>query len=407
MADATFDGDNLVITLPVGETLVDTEVDIYSAWKRFLLADPLNRRFPPAFRTAAGDPLTPGIDAGGYFFIRNDLGWRIRPAEADATVLLTSNLVPQDSSLPILIPTLGTFRVLVAGLQPITQAVDTLLAQQQETLYDGIISIDLINGVAGTAFPVGTKSTPVNNVTDARTIANTRGLRQYDIRGSITLDQSYDDWTFKGVGSAQSDEINLGGFSVSDSLFTSLTLRGSTSGASQINARDCVLNAVTGVGGQFKDCTFIGNIGLRAPNSFMFDCAAGGFAGATLDLNGAGNVVAGRNITGLWTISNALAGVPFPSIVSLNIADAEIVLDANNIGSVIEVNGQGRVTDNTSVADIIGVVSPVELHLVHQMQSGNVTVSLDDRTVTVLDTDLTTLAVFDISVDKRTRTRTS
>jgi hypothetical protein len=139
MVDATFDGVNLIITLPPTETEVDVEQDLYSAWKRFLLADPENRRFPPAFRAISGDPLTPGLEAAPYFFLRNDLGWRIRPSEENITVLLTGSLVPQDTTLGpsgVIIPTIGAFTTSVLGLQPVTQGVDEL-----------ITSIDLIEAI--------------------------------------------------------------------------------------------------------------------------------------------------------------------------------------------------------------------------------------------------------------------
>lgn len=78
----------------------------------------------------AGSPdartFAASVASGTFFFIQNNLGWRIRPAEADATVFLTGNLAPEDSSLPIMIPTIGAYTVLVDGLQPITQNIDTI-----------------------------------------------------------------------------------------------------------------------------------------------------------------------------------------------------------------------------------------------------------------------------------------
>ena len=129
---ATFDGDTLTITLSShggsGVSNIDVEMDLYSDWKEWVLALPQRQGLPPAFRTIGGDALTPGLDAGSYFFIRNDLGWRIRPFEEDGSYFAIGNLVPQDSTLPILIPTIGAYRVLVAGLQPITQGISDLLS---------------------------------------------------------------------------------------------------------------------------------------------------------------------------------------------------------------------------------------------------------------------------------------
>lgn len=118
----SFDGPNLTITLDSLDPQVEVSGDLYSEWKEWmLLSDHI--KYPPAFRTIGGDPLTAVLSAGAYFFLRNDLGWRIRPGEADQTYLFTGNLAAENPSLPILVPTIGNFRVLVIGIQPVTQIV--------------------------------------------------------------------------------------------------------------------------------------------------------------------------------------------------------------------------------------------------------------------------------------------
>lgn len=363
----TFDGENLVITLETGVTIVDVEQALYSDWKEWFKTG-TNSRYPLAFRTVGGDNLTPGIDAGAYFFLRNDLGWRIRPAEEDATVLIVGNLAPEDSSLPMTIPTIGAFTVLLQGLQPITQSVDTILTQTQEALYDGRVTIDTVNGEAGTAFPIGTASRPVDNVSDAATIASSGGrdIREFAIRGSLTLNQNFTNWTFSGIGSIQSDTISLAGFDVDGSIFENLTLTGTITGAGQLNARNCVLNAVSGLCGQFNSCTFIGAIDLIGTSTFMIDCAAGGFSGATLDANGAGNVVTSSNLRGAWVITNATSGVPFPTTVALGLLDAKVTFAAGNTGT-LEAGGLGRVIDNVGTVDIAGLIDPADVALTRKI----------------------------------------
>jgi len=125
----TFDGPNLRIILEAGVDLVDVEVDLFSEWKVWFKTGD-NSKHAFAFGSEGGGPLTPGIDQGAYFRFRNDLGWRIRPAEEDATVNFTGNLAPSDSTLPMTAPTLGGFTVLINGLQPITQNVDTIIDEQ-------------------------------------------------------------------------------------------------------------------------------------------------------------------------------------------------------------------------------------------------------------------------------------
>lgn len=116
-AHANFDPVTKLITLTTapdvnGEVTLDTLIDLYSDAKEDWLADPvLRRKFALPFRVIGGDDLGGGIDAGAYFFLRNDLGWRIRPYEGHHSLTITGNLYAQDVNLPITVPTLGAYTV--------------------------------------------------------------------------------------------------------------------------------------------------------------------------------------------------------------------------------------------------------------------------------------------------------
>lgn len=126
MADkVTFDASNRLIIVDSGITYIDVKVDLYSDAKEDWKSDPvLNRlRFP--FRTIGGDPLGGGIFAGAYFFLQNDLGWRLRPYEGDHELTLFGNLYPEDAALDIVVPTLGSFTVTIRlETSSLTQATD-------------------------------------------------------------------------------------------------------------------------------------------------------------------------------------------------------------------------------------------------------------------------------------------
>ena len=104
----TFDGDNLRIILPSATASIDVEADLYSAWKEWVgLHD--NAKYQRAFDSTGGDPITDTENVAGYFFLRNDLGWRIRGPEEDATITLVGNLFGRDGNLPVFVPTLGGY----------------------------------------------------------------------------------------------------------------------------------------------------------------------------------------------------------------------------------------------------------------------------------------------------------
>ena len=99
MAAATFDFTNLIIDLPAptgGFLTMDLQEDIYSDWK--VAIKTVDNIAPPAFDVTAGDPLPTGVLTGTYF-LRNDLGWRIRSTDEDQEITINGNLYPRDSAI--------------------------------------------------------------------------------------------------------------------------------------------------------------------------------------------------------------------------------------------------------------------------------------------------------------------
>ena len=125
MADATFDGANLHITLPsVGS--FDTQREIYSAWKEWVaLSD--NAKYPPAFDTTGGDNVGVGQKIAPYFFCRNDLGWRIKMPSADGEIIVAGNLFPRDPTVTLFEQTSGydAFLRLEVSTRAVVVEVDT------------------------------------------------------------------------------------------------------------------------------------------------------------------------------------------------------------------------------------------------------------------------------------------
>jgi hypothetical protein len=52
--------------------------------------------------------------------------------------------------------------------------------------FNGVVTLDVVNGQSGTDFPTGTQRVPVNNIPDAVAIATTRGINSFKIIGNIT-----------------------------------------------------------------------------------------------------------------------------------------------------------------------------------------------------------------------------
>jgi len=115
-----------LIVVEPGVTALDTQSDLYSALKEVWRTNAngeMRVDFP--FRTIGGDPVGGGLSAGAYFFLRNDLDWRIRPQEANHELTITGNLFGESTDLPLFVPTLGAYTVsLRLASSSLTQVVN-------------------------------------------------------------------------------------------------------------------------------------------------------------------------------------------------------------------------------------------------------------------------------------------
>ena len=362
----SFDGTNLIITLDSGVTEVDVEVDLYSDWKEFFKTSD-NSKFPLAFRTIGGDPLTPGSDAGAYFFIQNNLGWRIRPPEENTTILLTGNLAPEDSTLPILIPTIGSFQVLIAGLQPITQNIDTIKTTLEFSTYNGGVYIDVTSGISGTDGVKGNEANPVDNLTDAQTIAVTRGFTKLYIIGDFTIPASanIDGYTIEGESPIKTTITVPGMASTEETEFRNCIVTGDVSGGTSyffVHIKELV-----GICGNLSqsvlhDCFFeTGTIKISSGASkqvTLFDCSSVPEATSPpiFDVNGATPDIVFRNFSGSLDIRNITIAA---QKVDMVLHGGVITLDSSCTAGTFIIKGFGELINNSAgtTVDSSGLVA--------------------------------------------------
>ena len=173
----SFDGPTRLITLEAGQTVVEV-AEVYSRWKDWAL---LNPQFPEAFREVGGDPLGGGAYSGVNTFIRNDLGWRIKPPEQDIIVNLVGNLYPEDPNQVWRSPTVGNYDTAIntnnsanvlmvasgggGGATP-SQIVDSMMAR--DVL--GYTDYDTVGGLMRLLLAAGRNRTVTDPATGKMTI---------------------------------------------------------------------------------------------------------------------------------------------------------------------------------------------------------------------------------------------
>lgn len=85
-----FAGATRTIYVAEGVRDLDTKIDLYSAWKEWVLASteaPNPIVWEKAFTAVGGDPITASQDLGTTYFLEN--GWRIQPASSGTSYTLT------------------------------------------------------------------------------------------------------------------------------------------------------------------------------------------------------------------------------------------------------------------------------------------------------------------------------
>jgi cephalosporin-C deacetylase-like acetyl esterase len=99
-----FDGATKIITLD------DASVSAAEIWSRWAdwHSEADNAKWPLAFRQVGGDDLGSGLSIPPYYFLLN--GWRVRPMEANHSLVITGNLFVDGGGVPV-VNTIGAFNV--------------------------------------------------------------------------------------------------------------------------------------------------------------------------------------------------------------------------------------------------------------------------------------------------------
>jgi hypothetical protein len=225
--------------------------------------------------------------------------------------------------------------------------------------FGGGITIDVIDGVGGTDFPVGTKETPVNNLVDAIEIANGRGFDTLFINKSMVLDSGTNIENFTLVGKSSSTTF----IEISSSALCSninierCTVSGTLDGGTLIN--NCNVGNLFYVYGHIHNCGLYGIISLDGNEEaviegcFMIDQDDP----PTIDMGGSGQDLAMPNYSGIVTIKNLSSAT---EEIGVGLSSGVVILEDTITAGSIVITGAGRITNNstgTANVDIDGLMS--------------------------------------------------
>ena len=152
--DVTFDPVNKIITVDTAPTagvvLLDVQGDLYSEAKRVWLNSLAHNKYQFPFRTIGGDDLGGGVKAGAYYFLRNDLGWRIRPYEDNHELVVAGNLFGNDANQAVYVPTVGAYTAMIRlSTSSLTQQVGGSAAETATAVWAALESNNVDPGSMG------------------------------------------------------------------------------------------------------------------------------------------------------------------------------------------------------------------------------------------------------------------
>lgn len=234
-----------------------------------------------------------------------------------------------------------------------------------QSFINGQVTLDVNEGLPGTAFPRGTPTDPVDNLPDALFIAQSRGLHGILLTGFVTAtaSENLDGIAIEG-GSGASNVVWLNGCSTINSSFERLVLAGAQNGLSRVV--DCILGATgigayTGAQGRYVNCIINSAGGVTQETTgvgTLFDnCAFTMPDAPIIPIDANGKAFNLREVTGRIEIRNATAA----ESQDIHLNGAEVTIASSCTAGTFIFSGNGTVIDNSggTVLDEsrLGVVS--------------------------------------------------
>ena len=226
----------------------------------------------------------------------------------------------------------------------------TLLA----AAYGDKVCVDFINGQAGTAAPLGTRSTPSNNLDDALAIAENNSIStvQFLTPGTIANTNFAAGYNFTADSSLIQIAIDPSA-NVQNCTFENMSLTGTLDGNNTF--RQCNVDTINYVNGTLFQCALRGMITLGGnAQADILDCwsqVAGGGPGqfVAVDMAGSGNSLAVRNYAGGLNLENYAGG----GAVSIDMNSGRILVEPTVTDGVITIRGVADVIDNSTGTAIV------------------------------------------------------
>jgi hypothetical protein len=247
------------------------------------------------------------------------------------------NLVAQDSvgdPLSPIFPSFGTHVVRTSSSSATLQELEDI----QYSSFNGGVTIDTTNGTSGTVYPIGTPRQPVDNLDDAKTIADARGFDTYFVVGDLTVDSGNHPYMLIGQNPTLSTITLDPAANINGASFQNATILGTMDGNSICS--DCHIEDLNFFSGTIDRCVLEGTITLGGGiAALILDSWTGdpGAAAPKIDMGGSGQSLSLRNYNGSIEIKEKSGA----DEVSVDLASGQITINDNVTNGTITLRGVG------------------------------------------------------------------
>lgn len=280
------------------------------------------------------------------------LDWKIMfEARAGPTYTLCAisggNLVTYDSGTATYINPVEPSAFVTVTLSSSSSATLQELSAIQYASFGGGVTIDVVNGTAGTAYPIGTIEEPVNNTVDAAAIALERGFHTIFVVGDLTLGagDNVDEYTFEGFGFNRTSIDVDPAASTHKCEFRNCVITGTLDGESSLVG--CKVDTLTYFNGTVLDCRLAGPIYLDGgANAMFYDCGTiNPGSPCTIDMGGSGQNAMFHDYSGGLKFMNMSDAT---NMIRVQMDGGKVILDPTITKGYCIMVGIGILTDNST-----------------------------------------------------------
>jgi len=331
---------------PLGQYLIDSTAD-FIADGIYVGATVFN------YTTGAMETII-GIDSTSLFSFTLQAGsrtdWQVGDKyyvyPNDQCSISGGNLVAVDSYKNTISPVLQSPNTHIVRSSSSSATLAQLDAIQYSS-YGNEVSLDIIYGQSGTAYPIGNQEFPVNNLADAVYIANTKGFKTISIRESMTIHTSTDitNFTIKGR-SHVSTSVVINPLSVCPGLsIENCNISGTLDGGT--NIKDCNVGLINYVNGHIHKSGLYGTILLDGNKDAVIESCytVDQDNPVRIDMGGSGQDLAMPNYSGIVYVENFNDST---GEIGIGIDGGMVILENTITAGTIIISGSGILIDNST-----------------------------------------------------------